>query len=432
MKKSKFVKSTIILIIGGFITKFLGMLIKVIITRSLDSIAMGIYMLVNPTFMLLITLATLGLPVAISKLVSEDLNNNRSIVISSIPIVCVMNIILMSLMFCFSKFIAFNLLNEPRTYYPLMCLAFVLPFISISSILRGYFFGKERMFVHVFSNILEDVAKLIAILIFIPYFILGKVEFAVCFLILTNIISEITSIIVMLVFLPKGGITKKDLSVSKKSMFNILEIGLPTTSTRLIGCFGMFLEPIILTYILVRQGYSNEYIVSEFGILSGYVVPLILLPAFFTGAISQALLPVVSNNYANKRFDLIKIKVKQGIFYSLIIGFPATLLLFLFPEFFLNFIFNTTDGVMYIKFLAPVFLLFYIQAPLTSCMQGMNMASDAMKGTFKSMIIKLIVLSICCFEYGIWGLIISNIVNVLYVTIHHFYYVFNKLNTISS
>ena len=62
----------------------------------------------------------------------------------------------------------------------------------------------------------------------------------------------------------------------------------------------MFFEPIILTYFLIKSGFSNQYILNEYGILNGYVMPLILLPSFFTGAISQALLPIVSNGYANK------------------------------------------------------------------------------------------------------------------------------------
>ena len=87
MKKNKFIKSTIILIIGGFITKMIGMLIKIITTRNLGSEGIGLYMLIMPTFSMFIALSQLGLPVAISKLVAEEKRNNKRILSSSIPLV---------------------------------------------------------------------------------------------------------------------------------------------------------------------------------------------------------------------------------------------------------------------------------------------------------------------------------------------------------
>ena len=72
MKKSKFIKSTIILIIGGMITKLTIMVIKIVMTRLIGVEGMEIYMLISPTFMLLIGLAQFGFPIAISKLVSEN------------------------------------------------------------------------------------------------------------------------------------------------------------------------------------------------------------------------------------------------------------------------------------------------------------------------------------------------------------------------
>ena len=55
--KSKFVKSTIILMIGGLITKILGMVIKIITNRLIGTEGLGVYMLITPTFMLLIAIA---------------------------------------------------------------------------------------------------------------------------------------------------------------------------------------------------------------------------------------------------------------------------------------------------------------------------------------------------------------------------------------
>ena len=84
MKKSKFIKSSIILIIGGLITKILGMIIKIVMTRLIGTEGIGIYMLISPTYMLLISICTFGFPVAISKLVAEEKFNNKNIILSII------------------------------------------------------------------------------------------------------------------------------------------------------------------------------------------------------------------------------------------------------------------------------------------------------------------------------------------------------------
>jgi len=431
MKKNKFIKSTLILLIGGFITKILGMIIKIVMTRMVGTEGIGLYMLVNPTFVLLIAICTLGMPTAISKLVSEDKRNNKKLIFSAIPITILIDILVMILIFIFAKFISCNLLHEPRAYFPILSIGFVLPFISISCILRGYFFGKQRMFPHVLSNIMEDVTRLISIIFFTPLFLIKGLEFAVSFLVLSNIISELTSILTLFIFLPKNfKLTKNDLTPSLSNIKDIMEISLPSTASRLIGSIGMFFEPIILTFFLVKMGGSNDFILSEYGILNGYVMPLILLPSFFTGAISQALLPIVSNNWANKRKKYVYNKIKQALFFSLLIGIPVTLIFIFYPEIPLKLIYNTNEGINYIKVLAPICLMHYIQSPLTSTLQGMGEAKEAMKGTIVGMILRTISLIVCCIlNFKIWSLVIASGINIFYVTIHHIIVVKNKLKS---
>ena len=421
MKKNKFILSTIILIIGGFLTKVLGMVIKIVMTRMVGTEGIGLYMLVNPTFMLLIAICTLGMPTAISKLVSEDKRNNKNLVFSALFVSITLNILIMLLVLVFSKTIAYNLLHEPRCYYSILAMGFVLPFISISSIIRGYFFGRQRMFPHVLSNVCEDITRLISIILFTPLFLMKGLEYAVSFLVLSNIISELTSILILFFFLPKNfKITKKELTPSLVNIKDIFEISLPTTGSRLIGTIGVFFEPIILTTILMKVGFSNDFIVNEYGVLNGYVMPLILLPSFFTGAISQALLPIVSNGHANNQKKYVKNKVKQAIFFSLLIGIPATIIFVLIPEIPLKLIYNTNEGIKYIKFLAPVCLLHYIQAPLTSTLQAIGKSKDAMMGTLVGMFLRTSLLIIFCYlKLGLWSLVISSTINIIYVTIHH-------------
>lgn len=422
MKKEKFIKSTIILIIGGFLTKIFGMIIKIVMTRIVGVDGIGLYMLIFPTFSLFMTISQMGFPVAISKLVSEDKYNNKNIVFSIIPFSLILNIILMFVIILLAPIISNNLLNDPRCYYPILAIGLVLPFDSLSSILRGYFFGKQRMIPHVISNITEQITRLILISLFIPTLLGKNLVFAVTGLILVNVISELMASLILFVFLPKKfRIRKKDIIPDPLNLKAVLNISLPTTGSRIIGSVGYFLEPIILTFTLLKVGYSSSFIVREYGILSGYVMPLLLLPSFFTGAISQALLPIVSKSYAEGNKKYIIRKIKQAIGYSMLIGIPATIVFILIPNIPLKLIYNTSEGLSYIKFLAPICLIQYIQAPLSSSLDAMGKSKINMYTTIIGMIIRTILLFIfSLFKIGIWGLILGISISCIFITLYNY------------
>jgi len=423
--KNKFIKSTILLIIGGAITKFISMFIKIVLARLIGSEGMGIYMLISPTFMLLMALAQLGFPVAISKLVAEENRNNKNLVLSCLPISLLINVIIMTFVFLVSPFISINLLHDERSYYPLICIGLVLPFISISSILRGYFFGKQNMLPHVLSNITEDIVRLIALIIGIPIFMKYGLEFAVAFVVLANVISELTSILVLFFFLPKNfKITKKDLKPNKGNIKEVFNIGIPTTASRIIGTIGYFFEPIILTYCLLKNGYTNNFIINEYGIINGFIMPLILIPSFFNMAISQALIPNISGPFTRGHYKYVKSKIKLAIFLSLLIGVPATIIFETTPEIPMELIYNNIIGIEYIKVLAPIALFHYIQSPLTASLQAMGKAKEAMNGTLIGTIVRIITLFIFSnMHIGLWGLIYSSAFNMITVTTHQYLHV---------
>ena len=426
--KNKFIKSTIILIIGGFITKILGMIIKISLTRAIKTEGIGTYSLILPTFNLFITLCSMGLPTAISKLVSENKIKSKKIVLPLIPLTLLFNLLLILLLLIISPILSNNLLKNTNTYYPLISIGLTLPFICLSSILKGYFFGKEHMFPITLSNIIEQLVRLFLTVTIIPKLMTYSLTIAITGVVSINIISEFISIISLILFIPKQhSIKLEDFKYNKNILKDLLNISIPTTGSRLIGSISYFLEPIILTYVLQKQGYTNSYITIEYGIINGYIYPLLLLPSFFTLAISNALLPVVSNSYSNNNYKYTKYKIKQAITLSLIIGIPCTLLFMTIPEYFLKLIYNTNEGIKYIKIISPFFLLYYIQGPLTTSMQAMNKAKEAMVGTLLGTIIKTcLLLLISFFKIGIWNLIISNLINIIFITLHHYYYVFIK------
>lgn len=427
--KEKFIKSTLVLLVGGFFTKILGMIIKIVMSRLIGTDGLGLYMLILPTFSLFIGISQLGMPVALAKLIAEDTKNNKRLFFSVLPIILLVNIILIIIILLFAPILSNNLLNNNLTYYGILAIALVIPFTSISSICRSYFFGKERMIPHVVSNLLEDVVRLILMIVGIPFVIDKGIQYAVCYIIASNVISEGASILVLFLFLPKGTFIKRsDLRPSKSYIQECLSIGIPNTTGRLIGSVGYFLEPIILSLVLLSVGYSNGYIAREYGILSGYVMPLLLLPSFFTLAISQALLPVVSKEFSKGRCRSVSKKIRLAITFSLAIGIPATILFILFPDVFLRIIYHTSEGVTYMRILAPICLLQYIQSPLASALDAMGKSRDAMIATTLGMITRTgLLFGLSYLKIGMYGLIIAISINVLVVTIYDLWKVHSHL-----
>ena len=415
--KDTFFKSTIILLIGGLLTKVLGMIIKIIMARLIDTKGLGIYMLILPTFTLLISLSSFSFPLALSKLISEDKRNNKRLVFSNIPVLIFINILLIILIVILSPIISKYLLHNEDTYIAILSMSLVIPFTSISSICRSYFFGKQKMLPHVLSNIIEDLVRLIIMIIGIPLIKPYGIKYIITFLILSNIISEIISTIILIIFLPKNiHITKNDLKPNKTYIKETLHICIPNTTSKLIGSIGFFLEPIILTNLLLNN-YTNNYITTEYGIISGYVIPLILLPSFFTLALSQSILPVISKYSVQNNIKAIRKKTNLVILISILIGLPITIILLLKGEYLLNLIYHTNKGILYLKILAPICLLQYIQSPLSSILDALNKSKDNLKVTIISTIVRTLSL-IIFYKTGIYSLIISISLNIIITTFY--------------
>lgn len=421
MKKyldNKFVMGTVILLTGGFFSKFLGFILKIIVTRMIGIEGIELYSLITPTFGLFITIATFSFPTAISKVVSMPKRSSKKAIFSIIPVSLMLNILTFIVIFLIASPLSNRFLHEPRLYYPLLSIGFILPFIGMSSIIKGYYWGKQRMGIYILSNIVEQIVRIAILLWLIPICLKKSLVLTISVIILVNMLSEFSSIIVMLLGLPKGvSINREDIKVEKREVKEILGISIPMTSSKIIGSIAHFLEPIILTEVLTSVGYSSKFIIREYGILNGYSLSLLLLPQFFTMSISTSLIPELSKYYVVKDFDMCKKRVKQIVSLSLLIGLVSTSLIFCIPEYFLKLIYNTTLGSNYIRILAPFFLLYFINTPINNALQAIDRSKEAMNTTIISSVIKLLIIGVLSYlKIGIYGLIISIIVSLILST----------------
>ncbi len=426
--KNKFIKSTLILIIGGILTKLFSFIIKIYFTRVIGTEGINIYAIIMPTYSLLITITQLGFPIAISNIIAKGAKSGKNIIFSVVPISLIINLFLILIVVFSAKFLTFNLLHEPKAFFPLICLSFVLPFISIASIIRGYFFGKQQMMPHTMSNILEQFFKFFIVILVLPHLLKYGIVIAVSGYILISIISETLSIIIFLLYLPKNfTIKKEDIKPDTETIKEVLSIGLPSVGGRIIGNIGFFLEPIVLSFVMLSVGYTSSFVVSQYAIYNTFVIGVLIVPTFFITALATALIPEISKtSYDKKRTKKIYYK---SLSLSLFFGLFANAFIFIFAEEILQIVFHTTSGVNYIKVLACFFIFYYLEAPMASALQSLGYAKYSMKSTTIGIIFKLLfIVILSLFKIGIYSLIFSEVIFIFVVVISNYYKLKKILN----
>lgn len=415
IKNNIFLKSTLVLLFGGIVGKLVGFVLRIIVTRKLGPEGMGLYSLLAPTSALLSVIATLSYPTALSKIISEKSSRTKTLFASIIPLSLIINIFIIVVTVLLAPTLSILLKNE-ALYFPIICLSLVTPFISISSIIKGYFWGKQNMFPYMLSNFIEQVARLIFITLFIDKFLSLSLTHAISFIILVNAAGEVISQLVMIYFFPKN-IKPSINDFNKDDIKKIMNISIPSTSSKIIGSISYFLEPIVLTNVLMYVGYSKEFIVYEYGVINAYAMSLLLMPQFFTQNMATSLVPELSKYYSQGNKVMCKKRIKQIVLISSTIGAISTFIITLFPKFFLNILYHTTAGIDYIKILSPFTILFYIEYPLINALQALGKSKSAMKCTITSSIVRLIsIATLSLLKIGMYSLILSIIINLLLST----------------
>ena len=415
IKNNIFLKSTLVLLFGGIVGKLVGFILRIIVTRKLGPEGMGLYSLLAPTSALLSVIATLSYPTALSKIISEKSSRTKTLFASIIPLSLIINIFIIIVTILLAPTLSILLKNE-TLYFPIICLSLVTPFISISSIIKGYFWGKQNMFPYMLSNFIEQVSRLIFITLFIDKFLSLSLTHAISFIILVNAAGEVISQLVMIYFFPKN-IKPSINDFNKDDIKKIMNISIPSTSSKIIGSISYFLEPIVLTNVLMYVGYSKEFIVYEYGVINAYAMSLLLMPQFFTQNMATSLVPELSKYYSQGNKVMCKKRIKQIVLISSTIGAISTFIITLFPKFFLNILYHTTAGIDYIKILSPLTILFYIEYPLINALQALGKSKSAMKCTITSSIVRLIsIATLSLLKIGMYSLILSIIINLLLST----------------
>jgi stage V sporulation protein B len=434
MRKQSFIRGTFILTVSSFFTKGLGFLNGVLLARFLGAEGVGLLMIAHPLLPLFITLTELGLPVAISKLVSEaevkqDEARVKRILTVSLSITGTLSIILTLVALFGSKWIASIFLADQRAYYAMVAITPIIPIIAMSAVLKGYFRGKQNMNPLAISDIIENLAQIIVIIgvvnVLLPY----GIAYAAAGAMAAAVVGEgfgLLYLFSVFKWANRGKIRTSSpptSSISPKgdSTFrDLLRIGLPMTGSGFIHSLYHAFLPLLITKSLVLFGVGVEMATKQFGLLAGYALPMLFLPSFFTQSLSTALIPAISEASVSNNSKLMHSRMDMAMRSALIVGLPCTIILYLWAVPLTTMIYHSPEAGELLRLIAPLFLLYYFGAPLQAILLGLGKASAVMWNHIFTNIFEVIAIFVLGSNFGIEGVAMGFGLGLLLLTLLNF------------
>ena len=327
--KKNLVIGALILTVAGVITRLLGFVFRIYMSNLIGSEGMGLYQLIIPLYMLAGTLSTSGVSVAISKLIAEEnakkqLGNVKKILKASLFLTGTIGGIVGLFLFVNSSYIGYNFLKDARTILAIRYLAPCIPFMALSSCLRGYFYGIQDVTKPAFAQVLEQFIRIGVVYLIIGSWISKGLEYACAAAILGITAGEIISC--GYVYFAYRAYNKKNVNLSKPSITlissvgSILTIAVPITASRTVSSILKMAENILIPIQLQLFGLSHHSALSTFGMLKGMVMPLLFFPTALLSSLAVTLVPAVSEANAINGKRRIHHTVSKALKYTLLVG----------------------------------------------------------------------------------------------------------------
>ncbi|GGF94546.1 stage V sporulation protein B [Paenibacillus albidus] len=457
LRKQSFIQGTLILLAAGIINRMLGFIPRIALPRIIGSEGVGLYQLGYPFFLVLMTVITGGIPLAIAKMVAEAEGENRpdksrQILRTGLALTVGMAILFTFIALISASWVATVLLPDPRVYYVFIGMIPMLGIVAVSAVYRGYFQGRQNMIPSAFSSVLETIVRILFMLWFSWLLLPKGMAFAAAGAMLGVTVGEIAGMLALLwqyyVILqkdkksgssvpeeqanPTDGMLTLPAAERKNTpmLTRMLGIAIPVTAGRLVGSFSYLLESIITARSLALAGIATAAATSQYGNLQGMVIPLLLLPGALTSSLAVSLVPSLSEAAARRDTPTIHKRLHQALRLALVTGAPFAVMMYILAEPLCTLLYGNADTAPMLRLMAPFALFLYVQAPLQAALQAMDRPGRALVNTLIGAVVKIILIFTLASrpEYGIYGAIIAIIINSILVTLLHGYSVVTQIS----
>lgn len=377
-------KSKLFLINGTILTstallmKFAALIFNIYISNQIGSEAVGIFSLVMAVYLFFITVATSGLNIAVTVIVSEKfaLNKNKQAIKAirtCIFFSLILGITAGGLILLFSDFITNKCLHNMVSSKPLFYIAIGLPFIAMSSCINSYFTSIRKAYKNAITQVFEFTIKMIATIILLKINIANGVE-AICIsLILADVISEVCSFtLILILYIIDIKLKKLEEVRSFGQRLNILKIAFPVAITSYIRSGLSTLKQLIIPTRLEKSGISCSNALSQYGMINGMVLPVITFPTVLTDSYSMLLIPEFSTYVAQKNYKAINFIANKIFKITCSFSMCICSIFFIFSNELGMAIYNNVEIGYFFKVFTPFIFFMYMDHIIDCILKGLN------------------------------------------------------------
>lgn len=352
MKTQSFLSGTLTLLGAGIITKALGALFVIPLTRLIGAEGVGLLQMASPVFVAVLVLCASGIPVATSKLVSERLAVGDESGIRQVVSVCLgamipVGILLSYALYAGAGLIAVFIVRDPRVFFPLRCLSPAICFVTCSAVFRGYFQGLRIMAPTAVSSVTEQVVRVIVGL-GLAYALLPRgVHWSAAGAAIGGSCGSFAGLLLLIIYfmaVGKKNVTQKgrlkqtglstpspDRRSSLSTLKEVARLATPVTMASLVWPLQDFLSAAIIPARLQNIGFSVSRSAELYGRLSGMALGLVALPGVLTTAMAINLIPQVAASHAKGQRRRTVQLTKSAVRGALLVGIPASVGLLTLP-----------------------------------------------------------------------------------------------------
>ncbi|MCF2944002.1 putative polysaccharide biosynthesis protein [Paenibacillus tarimensis] len=443
-----------ILLAAGIINRILGFIPRIALPRIIGAEGVGLFQLAYPFMIVLITIVTGGIPLAVAKWTAEaktqgDELRVRIIFRTALQLTLTLAVLFTAAAVILAPWITAHILTDSRVYYTFLCMSPILIITAVSSVYRGYFQGCQNMVPTAVSQITETVVRIIFMLLFSSLMLPYGLEWAAAGAMAGVIIGELMGLGVLFIQhrkdritlqptdLPASDQSEPDNSLSANSdrrsdqvsasgrdpsaLRKLLGLSVPVTGSRLVGSLSYLLESIFTMRSLAAAGVITGIATAQYGALQGMIIPVILLPTALTYSLAVSLVPSLSEAAARGDKALIHKRLHQSMRLALVSGAPFAVVMYLFAEPICRLLYDHAEITPMLQLMAPVALFVYLQAPLQAALQALEKPGTALMNTFIGAAVKLVLIAQLASlpHLGIYGALIAINVNIVLVTLLH-------------
>ncbi|MDR4887940.1 polysaccharide biosynthesis protein [Fredinandcohnia sp. QZ13] len=373
-----FFKGTLLLVIAAFIGECVEFLINLVLAKELGGHGMGLYMTILPSIFLVVILASLELPVSISKFIAEKEDRyHRSMLKHATVLTTVFTAIIMSLAFIILPIIP--LFNDYHPFVKWLVIIFI-PIVSFLSIARGYFMGIQSMGHIAFANFLRKAVQLI-LLVFIYQLLEFEIQTSILIALCTIVASDLIVFgylgLEYMVHYRRLGHGPTSALSGKVVRRNLLAVSLPTTGMRIFHAISHAVQPFLIKAALLKAGMSIDVATEHFGLMTGVALTIGFFPAFIAHSLLIVLIPTVSEAYAKRDMSMLQSLLQQVMRITFLYGIPACVIFYYFAEPLTHIFFESSSATVYLQMLWPYFLFHFFLIPMQAYLIGLGLVKDA-------------------------------------------------------